>query len=196
MSESQQQVAPESTRHAGGRPTRYRPELSERARELRRRGATDKDLAAVFGVSESTLNKWKTDHPEFSESVRAGSVATSGTPVAAAHEAAWPAGSSTAEVPPATYYARLVAARRRQSRESRLVQVAFEITSGPCAGAVILDDVPDSTTMGARLVNLTIALGGRGAAIEGCIGATCRLRVVHRLLNDGLRLAIAQADAI
>ena len=35
-------------------------------------GFTDVKLAKLFGVSKSTINKWKHDHPEFSDSVKAG----------------------------------------------------------------------------------------------------------------------------
>ena len=33
-------------------------------------GAIDKDLAAFFAVSETTINNWKTEHPEFLESIK------------------------------------------------------------------------------------------------------------------------------
>lgn len=35
-------------------------------------GATDADMAAFFEVSESTINLWKIEHPEFSESAKRG----------------------------------------------------------------------------------------------------------------------------
>lgn len=35
-------------------------------------GCTDKELAEVFEVSESTLNLWKQKHPRFSESIKKG----------------------------------------------------------------------------------------------------------------------------
>ena len=35
-------------------------------------GATDKELAEFFSVSEQTLNKWKKDYPEFLESLKKG----------------------------------------------------------------------------------------------------------------------------
>ena len=55
-----------------GRPSLYRPEYAEQARKICLLGATDAELASVFGVSESTLNLWKTEHPEFSESITRG----------------------------------------------------------------------------------------------------------------------------
>ena len=57
---------------AGGRPTLYRPEYAEQALKLCRLGATDKELADFFDVVESTINEWKLQHQEFSESLKAG----------------------------------------------------------------------------------------------------------------------------
>lgn len=42
------------------------------AQKLCRLGATDKELADFFGVSEPTLNTWKRLHPEFLESLKEG----------------------------------------------------------------------------------------------------------------------------
>jgi transcriptional regulator with XRE-family HTH domain len=55
-----------------GRPSKFDPVKCEQARKLSLLGATDKELADFFNVSESTLNKWKLDHPAFSESIKAG----------------------------------------------------------------------------------------------------------------------------
>lgn len=55
-----------------GRPTEYRPEYSEQATKLCLLGATDAQLGEFFDVVESTINLWKIEHPEFSESLRAG----------------------------------------------------------------------------------------------------------------------------
>lgn len=60
---------------AGGRPSLYREEYPEQAKKLCRLGATDKELADFFGVAESTLNAWKTEHPEFLESLKEGKAA-------------------------------------------------------------------------------------------------------------------------
>ena len=53
-----------------GRPTKYKPEYDEQAAKLCQLGATDKQLAGFFKVSESTLNLWKLEHPSFSESLK------------------------------------------------------------------------------------------------------------------------------
>lgn len=61
------------TKKLVGRPTRYRPEFAEQAMKLcLLRAMTDAELAEHFGVSESTLNRWKHDHQEFRESLKAG----------------------------------------------------------------------------------------------------------------------------
>ncbi|SET41116.1 hypothetical protein SAMN05216326_12552 [Nitrosomonas marina] len=58
----------------GGRPTKYRDEYAEQAYKLCLLGYTDKELADFFGVAESTINEWKVDHREFSESISNGKV--------------------------------------------------------------------------------------------------------------------------
>lgn len=55
-----------------GRPTKYQPAYVQQARRLALLGMTDKEMADFFGVAESTLHLWKKEHPEFSESVKAG----------------------------------------------------------------------------------------------------------------------------
>lgn len=54
------------------RPTKYKAEFAEQARKLCLLGATDADMAEFFEVTESTINKWKLDHKEFSESLKKG----------------------------------------------------------------------------------------------------------------------------
>jgi transposase-like protein len=53
-----------------GRPTKYKPEFAQQAAKLCLLGATDAQLADFFEVSVSTINLWKTQHPEFSESIK------------------------------------------------------------------------------------------------------------------------------
>ncbi len=55
-----------------GRPPAYRDEYARQATELCLLGYTDKDLAAFFEVTETTINNWKLRYPEFLESIRAG----------------------------------------------------------------------------------------------------------------------------
>jgi hypothetical protein len=55
-----------------GRPSSFLPEYAEQAEKLCKLGATDKELANFFEVSEQTLNTWKTKYPEFLASLKAG----------------------------------------------------------------------------------------------------------------------------
>lgn len=57
---------------AGGRPSDYKDEYTELAYNYCLLGATDADLGNFFGVSETTINNWKKDHPEFLESLKRG----------------------------------------------------------------------------------------------------------------------------
>ena len=52
--------------------TLYQADYPEQARRLCLLGVTDRDLARCFEVSESTINRWKRKHPEFSEALRRG----------------------------------------------------------------------------------------------------------------------------
>ncbi len=55
-----------------GRPTLYKPEYAEQVYKLCLLGATDKDIAEFFGVTEQTVNNWKIEYPEFFESIKKG----------------------------------------------------------------------------------------------------------------------------
>lgn len=55
---------------AGGRPTDYRPEFVDQAKELCANGATNDQLAEAFGVSKQTLYNWRASHPEFLDAIK------------------------------------------------------------------------------------------------------------------------------
>lgn len=55
-----------------GRPSKFDPTKCAQAERLCKLGATDKELAEFFEVSEDTINAWKKDHPEFSEALKSG----------------------------------------------------------------------------------------------------------------------------
>ncbi len=57
-----------------GRPTDYKPEYNEQAYKLCLLGATDKELADFFEVTEQTINNWKKDHDGFFESLKSAKV--------------------------------------------------------------------------------------------------------------------------
>lgn len=55
-----------------GRPSAYRPGYVRQARKLADLGATDRDAAEFFEVSERTINRWKLTYPEFNEALKVG----------------------------------------------------------------------------------------------------------------------------
>lgn len=57
-----------------GAPTKYKKEYNDQAYKLCLLGATDIELADFFDIVESTLNLWKQEYPEFSESVKRGKI--------------------------------------------------------------------------------------------------------------------------
>lgn len=54
------------------RPTSYQSEYAEQAEKLSKLVLTDKEMAEFFGVTERTLNTWKTKHPEFLQALKKG----------------------------------------------------------------------------------------------------------------------------
>lgn len=58
-----------------GRPSKFDEAMCEQTRKLCLLGATDKELADFFEVSEATLNTWKEQHPEFLEALKSGKAA-------------------------------------------------------------------------------------------------------------------------
>ena len=48
-----------------GRPPRYKKEFDKQCGEMCRRGFIDDDLAAVFGVTVTTIKNWKKQHKSF-----------------------------------------------------------------------------------------------------------------------------------
>ena len=57
-----------------GQPTKYKPEYAKQAYKLCLLGSIDADMADFFEVSESTINNWKHDYPEFLESIKRGKI--------------------------------------------------------------------------------------------------------------------------
>lgn len=53
-----------------GRPSKFKPEFCEQGAKLCKLGATDREMAEFFKVSEATFHLWKSVHPEFSESLK------------------------------------------------------------------------------------------------------------------------------
>lgn len=55
-----------------GRPTKYKPEYCEQAEKLCRLGATDIEIADFFDVEVRTLYRWKGEHEQFCQALKAG----------------------------------------------------------------------------------------------------------------------------
>lgn len=66
-------MAKAKKKNPGGQPTKFRKEFINQAYHIcAETGATDKQLAKIFKVSEATINNWKKDQPEFLESLKKG----------------------------------------------------------------------------------------------------------------------------
>lgn len=59
-------------KHAGGRPTKYRPEYCDAVIEHMNTGASLTSFAASIDVARSSINEWIDTHYEFSEACRKG----------------------------------------------------------------------------------------------------------------------------
>lgn len=55
-----------------GRPTKFKPEFVEKARELCENGATNRELADFFRVNETTIWQWAHTFPAFSNALKVG----------------------------------------------------------------------------------------------------------------------------
>lgn len=55
-----------------GRPTDFKTEFCQQAREQCENGATDEELADFFGVSVRTIYRWKAVHPDFCQALKSG----------------------------------------------------------------------------------------------------------------------------
>ncbi len=58
-----------------GRPTDYDPDFARQAALACEKGFTDKELADLFDVSAATIYRWKLEHSEFCEALKAGKAA-------------------------------------------------------------------------------------------------------------------------
>ena len=62
----------EKKKSKAGRPTQYKEEYCQLAKNYSLMGATDVEMAGFFNVSQQTLNSWKNKHSEFLESIKSG----------------------------------------------------------------------------------------------------------------------------
>jgi hypothetical protein len=52
-----------------GRPTDYKPEYCEMAREMLKQGYSKVEIAAAFDANRKTLDRWAAEYPEFSRTI-------------------------------------------------------------------------------------------------------------------------------
>lgn len=55
-----------------GRPSKYQPEFAQKAHQLCKQGATIREVAEFFNVSESTVRNWSHEHVEFFTALKTG----------------------------------------------------------------------------------------------------------------------------
>lgn len=60
---------------AGGRPTKYDPSYCDRLIDEMAQGYSMTAFAGGIPVARSTINKWASEHPEFSEALKIGAAA-------------------------------------------------------------------------------------------------------------------------
>jgi len=53
-----------------GRPSKYKPEFIKLGAKVAKLGATDAELADIFGCDVSTFYRWQAEHPEFREAIQ------------------------------------------------------------------------------------------------------------------------------
>lgn len=56
----------------GGRPPKYHEGMVKQARKLAQLGATDREVADFFDVTEKTIYSWQHEHPKFCEALKVG----------------------------------------------------------------------------------------------------------------------------
>jgi len=59
-------------RKGEGRPTAFKPEFVAQAVKLAELGATDREIAEFFDVSERTIYRWQHEHAEFCHALKVG----------------------------------------------------------------------------------------------------------------------------
>src|SRR5690348_13804678 len=64
-------------KHAGGRPSKFRPECIEQVRKLCAQfGATNEEIADFLGVTRRTLTNWMAEHPALAKAMKIGKAVT------------------------------------------------------------------------------------------------------------------------
>lgn len=65
-------TAKQAKKGVSGRPTKYRSEYAEQAHKLTLLGFTDEKMADFFEVEVRTIYRWKAEHDQFCQAVKAG----------------------------------------------------------------------------------------------------------------------------
>jgi len=60
------------TKRGVGKPTKYRAEWPDKAREMAKQGLVDKDIAYNFGIHATTMVRLKREHPELEQAINEG----------------------------------------------------------------------------------------------------------------------------
>lgn len=63
-----------SEKNKRGRPTDYNPDKNKEVEMFCKLGATDEEIADFLDIAVSTLNLWKSKHPDFMESIKRGKI--------------------------------------------------------------------------------------------------------------------------
>jgi len=72
MTQSTSIPKPTATKHPGGRPSTYRPELGQELIEAMAGGLSAEAAAAKVGIGARTVFKWQRQHPEFMQAIQEG----------------------------------------------------------------------------------------------------------------------------
>ena len=62
----------------GGAPTKYKAVYANQVKQLCLLGLTDKEISIFFGISVSTFNNWKLNHPRLLEALRGSKILADG----------------------------------------------------------------------------------------------------------------------
>lgn len=77
-----------SKKRLRGRPTKYKKAYARLALLACAGGVSDKELSQILGVAKSTLNRWKHEYSDFSDSLREGKARADATVIKALYRLA------------------------------------------------------------------------------------------------------------
>lgn len=74
MMATRKRATPGKLKPLPGRPTKYDPLYAERVFKLCLLGATEQEIAEVFGTTRQTIDAWKKAHPAFLDAITRGKI--------------------------------------------------------------------------------------------------------------------------